>query len=157
MEVKIKRITLACGLILVLMASLLVGCVGKPSCVDELKPEQIINKAYAAPDHFYAKTTDGGWTEFILIGIKLYARSSDSEEWQVEEVPMSARGHGIEILGEGRLDYLLFLVDLEKLPSEEIDGIDCLHYRGKVNVDTLTEKDKAAVGLGGKASLGSHC
>jgi hypothetical protein len=64
----------------------------------------------------------------------------------VEEVPASADGP-IKILGAPEdADYLLFLVDLEKLSNEEIDDVDCLHYRGKVDVEALVEKEKAVIG-----------
>ena len=40
---------------------------------------------------------------------------------------------------EKSLEFLHYLVDLEELPDEEIDGVTCAHYRGRVDQDAHTD------------------
>ncbi|GAI07899.1 unnamed protein product, partial [marine sediment metagenome] len=44
---------------------------------------------------------------------------------------------------EDTLEIIDSLTDLEKLPDEKIEGVDCIHYRGVVDVDRVIEEQKA--------------
>ena len=37
------------------------------------------------------------------------------------------------------LEYLDWLIDVEKLPAERVDGVDCSHFRGLVDYDGYTD------------------
>lgn len=103
-------------------------------------------------------TAGGGWFETIVVGDKGYVRNS-REPWQVCKVynsplPRPAPSTGtcfvsIQTL-ENKLELLNYLVELEVLPDEEIGGIECSHYRGKIDqdsyVDMLMERDEEAYG-----------
>lgn len=97
---------------------------------------------FVAPDRFYEKVTiDGDWSESISIGDESYIRSSEEPQWcqtpcqyddglhvDVSPIPL-----------EKELEPLNWLVDLEQLPDEEIDGANCWHYRGRVDQDAYVD------------------
>ena len=92
-------------------------------------------------------TAGGGWFETIIVGDKGYVRNS-REPWQVCKVynsplPWPAPSTGtcfvsIQTL-ENKLELLNYLVELEKLPDEEIGGVNCSHYRGRVDQDSYVD------------------
>jgi len=55
----------------------------------------------------------------------------------------SETGAVVRISRPGRLDILNWLIDIERLPDEAVDGVTCSHYRGRVDrnsyVDMLIE------------------
>jgi len=106
--------------------------------------------------------TSGGWFETIVVGDKGYVRSQREPQWRVCEVytpdsqppPGPTPGTGtcqVSIqTSDKQLELLNYLVELEKLPDEEIDGVNCSHYRGRVDqdsvVDMLRKRDEEAYG-----------
>lgn len=96
---------------------------------------------FAAPDRYHGKmTVDGETHEFIIIGDKQYTRERNGTQ--------SGTVYGISMSGsilskEDTLELLDTLTDLEKLPDEEIKGIDCLHYQGRVNIARMIEAQMA--------------
>ena len=101
--------------------------------------EATFETEFVAPDRYRGKaTTDGDVVEFIIIGDKQYIRDSDQSR------TTSVAVAGSSILGkEEALKLLDSLTDLEELPDEKIDGVDCLHYRGRVDMDRMVEEQKA--------------
>ena len=103
-------------------------------------------------------TAGGGWFETIVVGDKGYVRSQREPRWRICEVytpdsqppPRPTPGTGacqVSIqTSDKQLELLNYLVELEKLPDEEIDGVNCSHYRGEIDqdsyVDMLRERDK---------------
>ena len=93
-------------------------------------------------------TAGGGWFETIVVGDKGYLRSSNESQWRICEVYNSrltqpTPGTGacqvpIQTL-ENKLELLNYLVELEKLPDEEIGGDNCSHYRGRVDQDSYVD------------------
>lgn len=101
--------------------------------------EATFETEFVAPDRHRGKaTTNGDWVEFIIIGDKQYIRDSDPSRTTSVGVSSSS------ILSkEDTLKIIDSLTDLEKLPDEKIDGVDCIHYRGMVDVDRVIEEQKA--------------
>ncbi len=107
-------------------------------------------------------TATSGWFETIVAGDKGYVRSSREPRWRVCEVytpdsqppPGPTPGTGacqVSIqTSDKQLELLNYLVELEKLPDEEIGGVNCSHYRGEIDrdsyVDMLMERDDEAYG-----------
>lgn len=105
---------------------------------------------FIAPDRYHGKAyKEGDWEESIIIGSKVYSRDSDNDMWQeVEMSPnvLEAQKFSLEASipsAESTLRLLDSLTDLRKLPDEKIDGMDCLHCRGRVDMDQKVEKQKA--------------
>jgi hypothetical protein len=100
---------------------------------------------FAAPDRSRVKITTetSTWCEATRIGEENYVRTSDMPE---------SGGAGSEmdcvIVGSmtEELEPLDLLVDLERLPDEEIDNVQCLHYRGRMDMDALVHREQARTG-----------
>jgi len=102
-----------------------------------------------------------GWAEWTVIDDKAYIRSSDSPEWR--ECQVRTQGQPVPLPSEAspapsptlygnstytvvmsaslarELEYLDWLTDVEKLPAEYVDGVDCSHFRGRVDMDGYTD------------------
>ena len=111
---------------------------------------------YAAPDRYHSLETyiagDAGnvtttTRETIVFGDKAYLQSLDEpHQWHVCEVytsymwperepkPGTTCFLAVNTL-ERDLERFNYLVKLEKLPDEEIGGVNCSHYRGSVDYD----------------------
>lgn len=93
---------------------------------------------FVAPDRYRGKaTTNGDWVEFIIIGDKKYIRDSDPS------CTTSVGVVGSSLSEEDTLELLDSLTDLEELPGENIDGVDCLRYWGRVDIDRMVDEWKA--------------
>ena len=102
--------------------------------------------AFAAPDRYRGKlTTEDDIQEFIIVGDQQYARDSGSGR---------SRGTAFVITNslfspipsrEGTLRLLDSLTELEQLPDEKIDGIEVLHYRGRVDIDRILDEQLAGI------------
>ena len=101
--------------------------------------EATFEMEFVAPDRHRGKaTTNGDWVEFIIIGDKQYIRDSDPSRTTSVGISSSS------ILSrEDTLKIIDSLTDLEKLPDEKIEGVDCVHYRGRVDIDRMIEEQKA--------------
>ena len=97
--------------------------------------------AFVAPDRYQGTmTVDGEVQEFIIVGEEQYARASELGQSGGTVVVIASSGFSIfnPVPGrEGTLQILDSLVDLEKLPGEQIDRVDSLHYRGRVDIDRI--------------------
>ncbi|MFP3975892.1 MAG: hypothetical protein ACLFVK_06695 [Dehalococcoidia bacterium] len=78
-----------------------------------------------------------GWREAIIVGNKCYERDSDKPSWHVCD------GVWNLIPLKEELEILRYLVNLKKLPGEEVNGVDCLHYSAEVDFDDYVENQKA--------------
>jgi hypothetical protein len=99
---------------------------------------------FAAPDRSRVKiaTETGTWCEATTIGEENYVRTSD-----MPESGGAATGVACVMLPMAEvLESLELLIDLERLADEEIDNVQCLHYRGRMDMDALVEKEKAEMG-----------
>jgi len=115
--------------------------------VDGESGGSIYETEFAAPDSSHTKTSSGGtWSEVISIGENSYLRSSEKPYWcqspcQYDD-GSSAQATSISL--EKQLEPLNWLVDLKQLPNEEVDGVNCWHYQGKVDMDSYVDTLKEA-------------
>ncbi len=94
---------------------------------------------YSAPDRYHIRSeVDGQSAEFLAIGDQMYRRQPD-EMRRVTAEAMTTGLYGSVLTKELTLSYLDSLVDVEKLPDETIDGADCLHYRGGIDLGSDLE------------------
>ena len=112
--------------------------------------ESTLEMEFVVPDRYHGKAYENGdWEESFIIGDKVYGRDSDNDAWQEVEVSpnvLKAQKLSLEASipsAEKTFQLLDSLTDLEKLPDEKIDSMDCLHCRGKVDMDRKVEKEKA--------------
>jgi hypothetical protein len=99
---------------------------------------------FAAPDRWRVKiTTEAGkWCEATRIGEQSYVRASHMPD------SGAAAGGAACVMGSmtEELEPLELLIDLERLPDEEIDNVQCLHYRGRMDMDALVQREEASTG-----------
>jgi len=97
-----------------------------------------------APDRSRVKITTetGMWCEATRIGDQSYVRTSDMRESGGAASEMAC----VMLPMTEELEPLELLIDLERLADEEIDNVQCLHYRGKIDMDAFVEKEKAETG-----------
>jgi hypothetical protein len=99
---------------------------------------------FAAPDRSRVKTTTetGTWCEATRIGEQSHVRTSE-----MPESGAAASGVACVMLPMTEvLEPLEVLIDLEQLVDEEIDGVQCLHYRGRLDMDALVQREEARMG-----------
>jgi len=95
---------------------------------------------FSAPERYHVKLiADDDVTEFIIIGGKSYARNGDPSKNVTFAVSRSSSSF---LTKEITLKMLDGLTDLKELPIENIDGTDCLHYRGRVDMEKQIEEIK---------------
>jgi len=96
---------------------------------------------FASPDSYHVKViADGDETEFIITGGNQYVKSSNMRQNTSFTV---ARSSSSFLTKEVTLQMLDGLTDLQELSDEKIDGTDCLHYRGRVDMEKQIEDIKA--------------
>ena len=103
--------------------------------------EQTFELGFAAPDRYHGKITiNGDLHEFIIIGDKQYSREPGNDHLGKNEITVAVDSIPSK---EDTLKLLDSLTDLEKLPDEKIEGVDCIHYWEMVDVDRMIEEQKA--------------
>ena len=100
---------------------------------------------FVAPDRLHLMTHMSGKMESseeqIQIGTKMYTRENSTDDWHVRDwgdERMAARN-----LAVGVVLALNELVDVKELDDEEVDGIDCYHYTGSMNMEGQQEEELA--------------
>jgi hypothetical protein len=99
---------------------------------------------FAAPDRSRMRITTGTgtWCEATRIGEQSYVSTSE-----MPESGGAASGAACVMLSmAGLLEPLEVLIDVERLADEEIDGVQCLHYRGRLDMDALVQREEARAG-----------
>ena len=104
---------------------------------------------FAAPDRYHVSmVADGELQEFIIIGDRQYTRVSGGQPSRnVVEIVIDGGFNVYNPIpsGEGTLQLLDSLTDLKELSEEEIDGVETLHYQGRVDVDRIMDEQAAAL------------
>ena len=75
------------------------------------------------------------WSESIVIGGSGRMRSSSHPNWSF--VLVSCVAGFLPLHNE--LKLYRFLIDLERLPDEDINGVNCSHYRGSVDFNSYVD------------------
>jgi len=96
---------------------------------------------YVLPDRVHTVTVyEEGSEESIRIGQTEYYRDAGSDSWQVRQWPESVP---FPIMSAGWVELLGSMVELVEMADEEIDGVDCYHYRGSVDMKAKGEEEIA--------------
>jgi hypothetical protein len=92
---------------------------------------------YSEPDRYYRKSLAGENTqEIIIIGDRQYINYHDSSRYMTRSaIESTIAGITSMYTKETALKMLDSLTDLERLPDEIIDGMDCLHYMGRIDME----------------------
>ena len=111
--------------------------------------ETTFENAFAAPDRYHISfVASGEIREFIIIGESQYSRVAGGQSSRdVVEIVVDG---GFSVYNpipsrEGTLQLLDSLTELVELPEEDIDGVETLHYQGRVDVDRIMDEQVAAL------------
>jgi predicted anti-sigma-YlaC factor YlaD len=95
---------------------------------------------FASPDRYYINVTnDGQKDKFIIIGDMQYATNSASSR---ALIIASSDSFSSMLTKEATLNVLNELGDLQILSEETIDGVRCLHYLGKWDMEKRIEETR---------------
>jgi len=106
----------------------------------------IVEGDFLAPDRMQWtewKKNDGQKLEEVrIIGNNLYEWNSQTGEWELQYLDQSVHNGVVQGFSEfiqpvSIAERLKTLDDIEELPDEVIDNVDCLHYRGRWDIDIL--------------------
>jgi hypothetical protein len=102
---------------------------------------------FVAPDRLHVITRMSGEIdsseEQIQIGTVAYTRENNTDDWRVrdwEDERMAVRD-----LAAGTLLTATELKDVEILKNETVDGVDCYHYTGSMNIEGQQEEELASL------------
>ncbi len=105
--------------------------------------ESSYEMAYTAPDRYHMKKTSGGdLEEIITIGDEIYSREPEELGTNVQKAMAISLSRSTPSK-ENTVETLDSLTDLKELPEENIGGITCLHYRGRIDNESMVEEQKA--------------
>jgi hypothetical protein len=111
---------------------------------EETSPEVSFDWAFVAPDRYQGKLTEGGESrEFIIVEEEQYARTAGRRQTGDTVVVVTSGGFSIFNLvpsRDGTLQILDLLIDVEVLEDQRVDGVDSLHYRGKIDMDRVVDE-----------------
>jgi len=95
---------------------------------------------FAAPDRYHISvTSDDQRDEVIIIDEAQYFTNS---AFSRVSLMVSSNSFSSMLTKEATLDLLDELTDLETLPEEMIDGVRCLHYLGKLDMEKRIEETR---------------
>jgi len=104
---------------------------------------------FAAPGRFRSSmVADGELREFIVVDDRQYTRvPGDESSRNVVEIVLDG---GFSVYnpipsGEGTLELLNSLIDLKELSGEEVDGVETVRHRGRVDVDRIVDEQVATL------------
>ena len=96
---------------------------------------------FVSPNRMHVITLNGNGTEeSILIGNTQYLLDAAGNNWRVRQWPESMSFGNLATSWVEGLGSLVGLVELE---DEEIDGVDCFHYKGSVDMKARGEEERA--------------
>jgi hypothetical protein len=96
---------------------------------------------FVSPDRMHTTTVNADdTTESIRIGQIEYRLDTFSSNWQVRQWPES---FPFTNMAAGMVEMLGSLVGIVEMTDEEIDGVDCFHYKGNIDMKAKGEEEKA--------------
>ena len=102
-----------------------------------------IHMEFVSPDSLHTVTEgDTGVSESIIIGRTEYLLNEGSDGWQIRQWPETYPLHNVIVATVESLGSLIELVDMA---DEEIDGVECYHYKGNVDWEAKIEEQKAGL------------
>ncbi len=102
---------------------------------------------FVAPDRYRgAITTPAGLEEFVIVGDEQFSRTPDTAGTDVTVIVIDTDGYDVfnpVPTRAGTLQILDSLVNVESLADETVDGINTLHYRGRVDIGRIVDAQTA--------------
>lgn len=109
--------------------------------------QTITSMEFVAPDrtHGFSREIQASWIgeESIQIGTVVYTREVNSDEWHVHD--WNDERFAVRNLAVGMLQSFVDLADIQELGDEKIDGVDCFHYMGSMDMETRQREELDAL------------
>ena len=97
--------------------------------------------AIAFPDPFHTRIMpDGEADEFVVVGDKQYVKSSDMSRNMIIAFSRSATSM---LSKEATPEIIDSLTDIQTLPEEKAKGVESYHYKDRIDMEQVIEKEKA--------------
>lgn len=98
---------------------------------------------FMAPDRYHIKTIQGEQqNEAILLDKRLFIKSGSMSKDMVTALMVTSSTF---LTKETTLNIFNELINIEKLPDEKIDGVECFHYRGTLDMNKESEQIKSGL------------
>jgi hypothetical protein len=116
--------------------------------IEKGEPEQSSGwMEFVAPDRIHTISQpmqeNVSGEEQIQIGTVIYSRDIDSDDWHTRD--WEDERFSVRNIATGMLQSFGELTNIKELRDEKIDGIDCFHYIGSMNMKGQQEEQLAAV------------
>jgi len=102
---------------------------------------------FVAPDRIHGISQqlpkNGSGEEQIQIGTMLYTRAINSDDWHARD--WEDERFAVRNIATGMLYSFGELADIKELRDEKIDGVDCFHYTGCMNMKGQQEEQLASL------------
>ena len=96
---------------------------------------------FASPDRLHTlQVYEDETLESIIIGQKYYQFETTNNKWHVRQWPGEVSSINMAV---GMVEMLDSLVELKEMKGEDVDGSECFHYRGSVDMKAKGEEEKA--------------
>jgi len=110
---------------------------------DGFSLQQDIEAEFVSPDRYHVKITENEQAaEFIIIGDQQYISSGSLPGAVLYSL---TQGLSRSVSKEAVLSYLDKLTDIQSLSDEVIDGVSCLHYLGRWDVEKQIAETKRSL------------
>jgi hypothetical protein len=119
------------------------SCASTSEDSDGFSSQQDIEAEFASPDRYHVKITENEQAaEFIIIGDQQYIGSGSLSGAVLYSF---TQGLSRSVSKEAVLSYLDKLTDIQSLSDELIDGVSCLHYLGRWDVEKQIAETKRSL------------
>jgi hypothetical protein len=110
---------------------------------DELVHDWYCNLEYANPDRYHLIA---GYPEEYQKGFRKERTIIDDQvyTWGASSAPNMEELEQFTPTKEQTLELLTMLIDMETMPDDIIDGTDCFHYQGTVDIEKLLAWERPA-------------
>jgi hypothetical protein len=110
---------------------------------DSATTEVAFDWVFVAPDRYQGKMIENSETrEFIIVGEDQYTRATGKGQAGGTVVVVTSGGFSIfnpVPSRDGTLQILDLLIEVDVLEDQVVDGVDSLHYRGRIDMDRVVD------------------
>ena len=98
---------------------------------------------FVSPDSYHVKMTEGSTVrEYTVIGNKVYVKDRSASDTVIFSL---TRSFSTMLNQEMSLELFDQLTDIQTLPQERIEGVNCFHYQGRMDIEKQIAELKRSV------------
>ncbi|MDD5702775.1 MAG: zf-HC2 domain-containing protein [Dehalococcoidales bacterium] len=105
--------------------------------------EARLEAEYSSPDGYHVRMIEGEKIEeFIIVGDKQYVKNTSMSKNMIKA---TVAGFSSFLDKNTTFGLMNSLTDTQKLPDEKIDGTECLHYKGRIDMEKQIAETKRSL------------